>query len=319
MPPLLLSHLKDAAALFASNFRSLRASVPILPPAFEDPAIVLPKLEHLLEHSAGVAFMDGETLVGYLAWWEVDDFRGAGRRAAYAPVWAHSARREIFSTVYTALYSEASDAWFQQGCAVHALTTLADDAAMHQFWFWNAFGLAVVDAVRPAVPLDAPAPLGLQVRKASPMDAQAMADLEAEHARHYAAPPVLMVPGVPDGLDACAAFLSNPANAVWIALDGDRPVAYLRSEYASHGASEFVQGAGTAAVTGLYTQPGYRGRGAGAALLDAALHDYAAHGYERLSVDFESFNPTATRFWTRYFTPVCYSVIRVPERAVGEM
>lgn len=318
MPTLLPSHLKEAAALFAANFRVLRASVPILPPEFEDPAAVLPKLEHLLEHSAGVAALDGETLVGYLAWWKVDNFRGAERRAAYAPVWAHAARHEVSTAIYTALYREASSAWYSQGCNMHALTTLANDAAMQQFWFWNGFGLGVVDAVRPAEPLGMPAPQGLQVRQAGPTDAQAMAVLEAEHACHYAAPPILMVPGAPDDADTCAEFLSGSDNGVWFALDADRPVAYLRAESAGHGATELVQGPGTAAITGLYTQPAYRGRGAGAALLDAALRHYAAQGYARLSVDFESFNPTAVSFWMRYFTPVCTSVFRVPERAVEE-
>jgi hypothetical protein len=49
-------------------------------------------------------------------------------------------------------------------------------------------------------------------------------------------------------------------------------------------------------------------------MLDAALRDYAARDFRRCSVDFESFNPEAAAFWLRYFEPVCYSVLRVPER-----
>jgi len=60
-------------------------------------------------------------------------------------------------------------------------------------------------------------------------------------------------------------------------------------------------------------RPEYRGRGAAPALLDAALRDYAARGFERCAVDFESFNPEAASFWVNYFKPVCYSLMRVPE------
>jgi hypothetical protein len=50
-----------------------------------------------------------------------------------------------------------------------------------------------------------------------------------------------------------------------------------------------------------------------AALLDAALRDYASQGFTCCAVNFESFNPEAVSFWMRYFEPVCLSVLRVPE------
>lgn len=70
----------------------------------------------------------------------------------------------------------------------------------------------------------------------------------------------------------------------------------------------------TIAITAAYTRPAYRGRGAALALLNAGLAYYAEQGIERCSVDFESFNPEAAAFWMKVFQPVCYSVIRVPER-----
>lgn len=31
------------------------------------------------------------------------------------------------------------------------------------------------------------------------------------------------------------------------------------------------------------------------------------------AVDFEAVNPEATAFWMGYFTPICHSLMRVPE------
>ena len=76
-----------------------------------------------------------------------------------------------------------------------------------------------------------------------------------------------------------------------------------------------VQDERTIAITGAYIRPAYRGRGLAPAILDAALRDYAGRGFERCSVDFESFNPEAAGFWLRYFKAVSYSVVRVPESA----
>jgi hypothetical protein len=56
-----------------------------------------------------------------------------------------------------------------------------------------------------------------------------------------------------------------------------------------------------------------RGRGAGAAILDAPLGHYAAEGLTTCAVDYEGFNAEAAVFWPRWFTSVAYSLLRVPE------
>ena len=66
-------------------------------------------------------------------------------------------------------------------------------------------------------------------------------------------------------------------------------------------------------ITGAFVRPTYRGRGAATGILDAALTHYAAEGLASCAVDFETFNPEATAFWPRYFTPVCSSLMRIPE------
>jgi len=72
----------------------------------------------------------------------------------------------------------------------------------------------------------------------------------------------------------------------------------------------------TIAITGAFVRAEQRGRGLAAALLRAALEDHRARGFHRCAVDFESFNPEAAAFWPRYFQPVCYSLMRIPERAL---
>ena len=64
------------------------------------------------------------------------------------------------------------------------------------------------------------------------------------------------------------------------------------------------------ACTGAYTVERYRRSGIGAALLNRLIAEAKSARYERLSVDFESINTLGSRFWLKYFKPVCYSVIR---------
>ena len=81
-------YVPDMAAIFAADFRALRATVPALPAAFADPAQVVGKLDWLFNNCPGVVALDGDQVVGYLGWIEADDFRGAGRKGAYIPEWA---------------------------------------------------------------------------------------------------------------------------------------------------------------------------------------------------------------------------------------
>ena len=317
--PLQTSPIDPAAALFAAVFRRQRQNAPILPEQYEDPAWAAGRLREMLAYSAGVAAVEDGRLAGYLGWWIADDFRDTGRRGAYVPLWGHAvdagADERRARRITRALYAAASQAWYEAGCQVHAVTRPADDPLVHAFWFWSGFGALVIDAVRPAQPLYLPAPSGFTIRKAGPEDARTLAALENEHWQHYGRPPVLMTYNHASDAEACARLLADPANSFWLAIDGDQAVAYLRFEPASDGAAEVVSDSSSIACTGAYTRPAYRGRGAAAALLDAALRRFQQQGLRRCTVDFETINPEASAFWLRFFTPVCLSMTRIPEKA----
>ena len=110
-------------------------------------------------------------------------------------------------------------------------------------------------------------------------------------------------------------WLADSEKALWLAFGRERPVAFLCLEAPRYPVLP-VMDARTVAITGAYTQPGARGGGIATALLRRALEWARTAGYERCSVDFESANILAERFWLGSgFRPVCYSVLRrVDER-----
>jgi ribosomal protein S18 acetylase RimI-like enzyme len=305
--------LPAAGELFTHDFARLRQAIPLLPAHFGQSGVVSDRLEKLLARRPGLAALEDGRLVGYLGWMLIDAFRETQRRAAYCPEWAHAAAGSRRPAVYRALYRAAAAQWAADGCQVHAISLLAGDSEAEKTWFWNGFGLTVVDALRPLTSLGAPAPTGLEVRKAAPADAQRLSVIEIEHRRHYTQPPVLMAAPAPTRADEFVELLRDERNSVWLALDGSETAGFMRFESSSFGAADIVNDAGTVAITGAYVRPAYRGRTAAAALLDSALSDYAARGFARCSVDFESFNPEAAAFWMKYFEPVCLSLTRTPE------
>jgi ribosomal protein S18 acetylase RimI-like enzyme len=320
--PFRTDYIDDAARLFISNFKKLRQTVPATPGNLEDPAQVAPLIKGIMESSGGVAALEHGKLIGYLGWWAIDHFRGTNRRAALVPEWAHATvqlgMEESRPSIYRALYRAAAAHWVDAGCQTHAVTLLASDKIAERTWFWSGFGLTVIDAVRPVQPLQVPAPSTLMIRKATLDDSHLLAQIEAEHWMHYSQPPTLMIPSAPDGPEEFAALLSAPNNSAWLALDDGQPAGYMRFETGGHGAAQIVQAEDAFAITGAYTRPTYRGHGVAPALLDSALRDYAARGYNCCTVDFESLNPEAAAFWMKYFDPVCLSVIRIPEKYIAD-
>lgn len=311
--PLLSDHAPAAAEIFTNHYAIQRQAAPALPEDMLDVRRVAAMIANLTGNGHGLAALQNGALVGYMGWYIVDGFRNTDRRAAYCPEWGHGVTDSAFPAAYQALYSAASVRWVEAGCQLHALTLLACDQAAHNFWFTNGFGVAVMDAIRPMRPIELTYPLRLQVRKALLEDAGALAVIEAEHWRHYAQPPTLMVPATPDDAEQFKKLIGEPDNSVWLAERDGELAGYMRFERRSHGATAIVESDQTIAITGAYVRPAFRGQRAAVALLDSALVEYAARGFERCSVDFESFNPEAYNFWPRYFQPVCYSVVRVPE------
>lgn len=307
-------HIPEAAGLFIQNFKKQRQAVPLLPDRLEDPQRVCGLLENLLTHSGGVAAFERGRMVGCLGWWLVDGFRDTPRRGAYCPEWAHATLEESRQSIYRALYRAAAAQWLETGCQVHAITLLANDQAAVNTWFWNGFGLTVVDALRPITPINAPVPTGYSLRKATSEEVEPLALLEAEHWQHYAQPPTLMVVNAANTTEELLGFLNNPDNSAWLAWQGDELAGYLRFENRIDGAAEIIYGPGITGINGAYVRPAHRGCGLAPALLDCALRDYAARGYHACATDFESFNPEAAAFWPKYFETVALSVVRVPER-----
>jgi ribosomal protein S18 acetylase RimI-like enzyme len=322
MPPMEVTPIQPhdiaaAARLFAQHFARLRESLPDLAPTLADPAQVEPYLVQLFDQCPGLAFRQDEVLAGYLGWYIVPDLRGAGRLGAYVPEWGHCAAADLLPEVYQALYGAASALWAAEGCQVHAVTMLAQNRREQEFWFWNGFGLAVVDAIRPMQPLETPVVSGLSIRKASAADAAALQSLDVEHCRHYTQPPVFMAPRTITTAEEFSEFIKLSENAVWMAWDGSTPAGFLRFDgYETDGAT-ILEGTGGAFISGAYVRPGYRGRRAAQAMLDAALRDYSLRGYRRCVLDFEAFNPEARSLWLKYFRPAALSVMRVPEAQRG--
>jgi len=315
--PLNETHLIDASMLFAAAYGSCRLVVPDLPKNWADSHTALDKLQTFIKKGSGLAAVAGGRLVGYLGWYHVPDFRDSGLAAAYVPEWTHAADEAIKAEVYRALYRSASTFWQEKGVKTHALSYTTGSSWMEQFWFWNGFGLLLVDAIRTLDPLPAKPVSQLVIRKAALEDTGSVLMLETEHWQHYLKAPIFMNSHGSITTGEIQAFITGENNAYFLAEYDGKPAGMMKFEPRSRGATDLVDIHTTIAITGAYVRPEFRGLGTAPALLNSAFAYYAEQGRQYCSVDFESFNPEATAFWMKYFNPIRYSVFRVPESSLS--
>ncbi len=110
-------------------------------------------------------------------------------------------------------------------------------------------------------------------------------------------------------------WLSGESHIMYLAFRNDKPIAYMQWEPSYDGASYIITDPKTASINGAFTLEEHFAGASVPRLLDEVLRAARAGGFERCSVDFESHNIYGSRFWLRYFQPICYSVFRqVDER-----
>ncbi len=307
------TYLPEAAALFIENFQHLRQTIPLLPDLMEDSQRVTRKLEILFKYNPGIMAVDQGKLVGYLGWFLVNRFRDTDRKGAYVPEYGHAAITERKAAIYRAMYRAAGEMWAKAGSQVHAITLLANDAIAEKTWYWSGFGLTVVDAIRPMIPLDTQPPTTLTLKKATIEDTSLLLELDCEHCLHYESSPTFMTPRGRWSVEDIVNIFSHQNNSIWLALDGQIPAGFLYFNGHSFDEIAILTSERTIGISGAYVRPAYRGQRVAASLLNAAISDYAAQGFSFCAVNFESINPEASGLWMRYFQPVCYSLLRVPE------
>jgi GNAT superfamily N-acetyltransferase len=303
-------HLEDCANLVSGRFKALREQIPILPPCYEGKRTILDLLSGLSGEPNGVIAIDGSEVVGFLTGFTLPEF--LGKRTFYSPEWANGALIGGSRRIYDEMYARISARWVEEGCYNHAITLMANDPKGIEGWHWLGFGLVAVDGVRPLQPMEDEAP-DFELRRASMEDAPAVKAFAHALEQHLLASPVFWMHQYKD----IGSWLKETKNAVWLAYEGKKAVGCMTFVTGYQEGCRILQDDGTISIISAYTDKQARSRGIASALLNRGLAWAQDEGYTRCGVDFEPMNVPATRFWSKRFEPVCYSVMRTIDDRIG--
>lgn len=319
----------SAALLLSLRHRRDRERLPLLSPAYEDPAECAALLRATLERDPNliaVAVLSGGDLAGYL-FAETQLVAPTSHEAQYIPPYtlsiglhAHAvAPDHDVTAIYRAMYADAAAQAVAQGFFQHRVYLVPGDRDAEEAWVSLGFGRALTCAIRDTGPVDGPPPAAVDIRLAAGEDIDVVMALEAANERHHYGAPIfwpLLHVTAPAARAYHVDLLQEPdANAHFVAYREGRP-AGMNTFNPPDWLSPLVLGVPTIYLYQGVVEADERGTGVGTALLARGMAWARDRGYARCALHFASANPSGVPFWLRHgFVPVEHTMARhVDER-----
>jgi GNAT superfamily N-acetyltransferase len=305
------AHIEQAAQIALKNYKAECGFVPALPPVD-----AVPDLTTFANNNLGVAAFDGDTMLGFLCGHGVwnNAWGISGLRNVFSPMHGNGAVIENRAKIYARLYQAAGEKWARAGAASHAVCLYAQDKQAQEQFYRYGFGMRCIDAIRGMEEIALSGCEGYEFYEADENNVLEIQPLETMHLKGYLKSPFFLY-REPDNAEVFLQNYKKHKTIYLAAKHNNQAVAYLAAEYAGETFIKDVPG--YLHCNGAFCLPEHRGRGLNQALLRLLVQKLKSQGYTRLGVDFESFNPSGSGFWLKYFTAYTHSVVRrIDESAI---
>lgn len=300
---LTIEMMENAKKLLWENYDQARRNLPILPSD-----VCFPPLEPLFENGLGAAAYENGKMLGFLSgfgpWGPV--FCTKDTMGVYSPLHAHAAVKENRKRIYQRLYQAAAEKWAQVGAASHTITLYDPDEDAKEAFFEYGFGKRCVDLMRPTnlVNITSEKTEFLELSKD---EGKKIRHLRRALNMHLSKSPAFMKSDetvIKKWLDIRQA---DPPRTFIAKMNGEI-CAYI--EVQDEGENFIAAHPSIQNICGAYCLPEFRGQNIASALLNFVLETLKNEKTPLIGVDCESINPTAIRFWKKYFTPYTQSLVR---------
>lgn len=301
------NHIESAAKLALLEYFEERQAVPILPTA-DYHKLFCKMISELVEHKLGITAIESGSVVGFLTCFKPWNNHFGTTLGTFSPVHAHGAVKQNRQRIYSQLYQAAAEKWVKQGILSHAVALYAHNNDAVNSFFWNGFGLRCVDAIRVVEPIECNGSTKATFYELPIGEIEHIVPLKNNLIEHLNSTPMFIPLFIKKDLLKIKEENERRSSRYFVAEVEGKIVAFI--EIMSSGENFACEDAGMINICGAYMFPQYRSSGIFTKLLSFLMDTLAIEGFARCGVDFESFNPTASGFWLKHFTPYTYSVVR---------
>ena len=280
-----------------------------MPGKYGEAETVIDRLTWICSEYHGVVALEEERLIGFMIGMVIPEFK-CSNKGVYVPEWGHGAIVEGQKYIYDKMYTHLADKWADEGCVSTAISILANEKEKIDQWFWNCFGMFVVDGARRLELIPHKNNPDITIRHADENDIEDLIPLLKEHDEYMRGATTFLDHESGDEKERIKNSLTEEGRTVWLAIHNGEIIGMMNSQVNSDDACTIVQDVGTVSILTTHVKKQYKGFGVGKQMVNEVINWGVENGYERCSVDFESANMEARRFWTKHFDVVCCSLIR---------
>lgn len=302
-------HIEEAATLFQSCYVDLKSKFTYLPVSFENVDLIAKHLKEISKDNPGFVAIRSNRLVGYIVGYSsIKNFKGS-QNGAYVPEWGNAAIEEEKELIYEELYKRMSQAWVDRKSYTHAISFIANKRTIDVFSLLG-FGLLVVDAVKDINPLNVKMTSEYRIETTTEKHIDELRELTNHLYEHINSPPIFVKneKTIFSDLEIRKRYLSDNKITL-IAIQNDKIVSCIKGQM-NQGNISIIDQEGTFGIDFGFTRNEYRKKNIAANLLNEIVTTAKNNGAKLISVDFETQNTEARRFWSKYFSPIVYSMMR---------
>jgi len=297
-------HLKEAERLALENYQEECNRVSALPRATK-----LPELVCFTQNDFGVAAFDGDIMVGFIGCYNPwDGAFDSNARGTFTPIHSHGCVKENRAKIYEMMYQKMAELLVSKSVLYHGIALYAHDTEAITAYFHNGFGHRCSDAVRRMEAITNIIPAEeISFKELPGGAAKQVRELRRSLKNHMGESCCFMYTSEEE-FEEWVQKRENNGSRIFVAKDKELPIAFL--EICDEAETFVTELSAVKNICGAFCLPKYRGKQIYQNLINYAVEVLQEEGYQYLGVDYESFNPTAQHFWTKYFEPYTYSVVR---------
>mgnify|MGYP000164355539 CR=1 FL=1 len=275
--------------------------------------ILTETLKDMFRSKYGAVAVERGKLLGYLGFWGGLDGQFGNVKGSFSPLFANAISGENRGKTISQLFEHVSEKMVREEILSFAICTYSHDVEITSSLTMNGFGIRCADAIRNVdKPLNINPNTEYNYEEIHYNDAGCLLSLKNDLVKHLRASPTYF-PNDEFSEKDFMILCNKRKSRFFIAKDKLDVIGYI--EIMNDGENFITVEPDMLNICGAYLKEKYRGKNILQSILLFTLEALKKDGIKRIGVDCETINPTALRFWGKYFDNYTYSFIRrVDER-----
>lgn len=270
--------------------------------------ILTASLKDIFKSKYGAIAVERGKVLGYLSFWGGINRQFGDVKGSFSPMFANAYEGENRGKIASLLFQHASEEMIKEEILSYAICVYSHDTEVMTALTMNGFGIRCSDAIRNIdKPLNIQINIDYSYEEIHYNKAGCLLSLKNSLARHMRKSPTYF-PNEEFSEESFIEMCYKRQSRFFVAKDKSEIIGYF--EIKNEGETFITEEPGYLHICGAYLKENYRGKNILQNLLSFVLETLKNDGIKRLGVDFETINPTALRFWKKYFDSYTYSFVR---------